>query len=86
MLCRLHCRGSALWPGPPRGSQPAILQGTQGCVASLCQAVVMVLESSGDTAVAMMVKLLKVLWETGLITLDQMNRVSVRGAPKQVPP
>ncbi|KAJ7327320.1 hypothetical protein JRQ81_017079 [Phrynocephalus forsythii] len=38
------------------------------------EAVVMVLESSGDTAVAMMVKLLKVLWETGLITLDQMNR------------
>ncbi|KAH0615664.1 hypothetical protein JD844_025963 [Phrynosoma platyrhinos] len=40
----------------------------------LFQAVVMVLESSGDTAVAMMVKLLKVLWETGLVTLDQMNR------------
>ncbi|KAF7252374.1 Programmed cell death protein 4 [Varanus komodoensis] len=38
------------------------------------EAVVMVLESSGDTAVTMMVKLLKVLWETGLVTLDQMNR------------
>ncbi|XP_061439747.1 programmed cell death protein 4-like isoform X2 [Rhineura floridana] len=38
------------------------------------EAVVMVLESSGDTAVAMMVKLLKVLWQTGLVTLDQMNR------------
>ncbi|XP_033017053.1 programmed cell death protein 4-like [Lacerta agilis] len=38
------------------------------------EAVVMVLESTGDTAVAMMVKLLKVLWETGLVTLDQMNR------------
>ncbi|ETE61285.1 hypothetical protein L345_12966, partial [Ophiophagus hannah] len=34
----------------------------------------MVMESSGDTAVAMMVKLLKVLWQTGLVTLDQMNR------------
>ncbi|XP_062991912.1 programmed cell death protein 4-like isoform X1 [Elgaria multicarinata webbii] len=38
------------------------------------EAVVMVLESSGDTAITMMVKLLKVLWETGLVTLDQMNR------------
>ncbi|XP_058047983.1 programmed cell death protein 4-like [Ahaetulla prasina] len=38
------------------------------------EAVVMVMESSGDTAVAMMVKLLKVLWQTGLVTLDQMNR------------
>uniref|UniRef100_A0A670JLS6 Programmed cell death protein 4 n=1 Tax=Podarcis muralis TaxID=64176 RepID=A0A670JLS6_PODMU len=38
------------------------------------EAVVMVLESTGDTAVAMMVRLLKVLWETGLVTLDQMNR------------
>ncbi|XP_060635485.2 programmed cell death protein 4-like [Anolis sagrei] len=38
------------------------------------EAVVMVLESSGETAVAMMVKLLKMLWETGLVTLDQMNR------------
>lgn len=35
----------------------------------------MVLESSGDTAVTMLVKLLKVLWETALVTLDQMNRV-----------
>jgi len=35
----------------------------------------MVLESTGDTAIQMMVKLLKVLWQTGLITLDQMNRV-----------
>nr|XP_015199398.1 PREDICTED: programmed cell death protein 4-like [Lepisosteus oculatus] len=38
------------------------------------EAVVMVLESKGETAVQMMVKLLKVFWETGLITLDQMNR------------
>ncbi|XP_053110566.1 programmed cell death protein 4-like [Hemicordylus capensis] len=38
------------------------------------EALVMVLESSGETAVAMMVTLLKVLWETGLVTLDQMNR------------
>uniref|UniRef100_A0A8C3KDZ1 MI domain-containing protein n=1 Tax=Calidris pygmaea TaxID=425635 RepID=A0A8C3KDZ1_9CHAR len=41
------------------------------------QAVVMVLEGSGEGPVAMMVTLLKVLWETGLVTLDQMNRVSV---------
>lgn len=44
----------------------------------------MVLEGSGDAPVTMMVTLLKVLWETGLVTLDQMNRVSaeatVRGA------
>uniref|UniRef100_A0A8C2H0P0 Programmed cell death protein 4 n=1 Tax=Cyprinus carpio TaxID=7962 RepID=A0A8C2H0P0_CYPCA len=38
------------------------------------EAVVMVLESTGDTALQMMVKLLKVFWQTGLITLDQMNR------------
>ncbi|XP_077157518.1 programmed cell death protein 4-like [Paroedura picta] len=38
------------------------------------EAVLMVLESSGETAVTMMTKLLKVLWETGLVTLDQMNR------------
>lgn len=38
------------------------------------EAVVMVLEATGNTAVNMMVKLLKVFWETGLITLDQMNR------------
>ncbi|XP_073698737.1 programmed cell death protein 4a [Garra rufa] len=36
--------------------------------------VVMVLESTGDTALQMMVKLLKAFWQTGLITLDQMNR------------
>lgn len=39
----------------------------------------MVLESSGEAAVAMMMKLLKVLWETGLVTLDQMNRVGTGG-------
>lgn len=44
----------------------------------LVQAVVMVLESTGDTALQMMVKLLKVFWQTGLITLDQMNRVCAR--------
>uniref|UniRef100_A0A671M8M8 Programmed cell death protein 4-like n=1 Tax=Sinocyclocheilus anshuiensis TaxID=1608454 RepID=A0A671M8M8_9TELE len=38
------------------------------------EAVVMVLESTGDTALQMMVKLLKIFWKTGLITLDQMNR------------
>ncbi|XP_075583573.1 programmed cell death protein 4-like [Pelecanus crispus] len=38
------------------------------------EAVVMVLEGSGEEPVAMMVTLLKVLWETGLVTLDQMNR------------
>lgn len=43
----------------------------------------MVMESSGDTAVAMMVKLLKVLWQTGLVTLDQMNRVRPGGAPAE---
>lgn len=42
------------------------------------QAVVMVLESNGETAVNMMVKLLKAFWETGLITIDQMNRVSAK--------
>ncbi|MBN3311135.1 PDCD4 protein, partial [Amia calva] len=38
------------------------------------EAVIMVLESTGESAVQMMVKLLKAFWETGLITLDQMNR------------
>ncbi|GCC19695.1 hypothetical protein chiPu_0021129, partial [Chiloscyllium punctatum] len=37
------------------------------------EAVIMVLESTGNTAVKM-VKLLKMLWESGLVTLDQMNR------------
>lgn len=41
-----------------------------------CQAVVMVLESKGETASHMMMKLLQSLWKTGLITVDQMNRVS----------
>lgn len=40
------------------------------------QAVVMVLESKGDKAIQMMVKLLKAFWKIGLITVDQMNRVS----------
>lgn len=39
------------------------------------QAVVMVLESKGDTASHMMIKLLQSFWKTGLITVDQMNRV-----------
>lgn len=56
--------------------------GCRGCSTALLdarcpQAVVMVLEGSGDAPVTMMVTLLKVLWETGLVTLDQMNRVSV---------
>ncbi|XP_065606287.1 programmed cell death protein 4-like [Cyrtonyx montezumae] len=38
------------------------------------EAVVMVLEGSGDAPVVTMVTLLQVLWETGLVTLDQMNR------------
>ncbi|KAM6429722.1 programmed cell death protein 4-like [Rhynochetos jubatus] len=38
------------------------------------EAVVMVLEGAGEGPVATMVTLLKVLWETGLVTLDQMNR------------
>uniref|UniRef100_A0A8C9F3L6 Programmed cell death protein 4 n=1 Tax=Pavo cristatus TaxID=9049 RepID=A0A8C9F3L6_PAVCR len=38
------------------------------------EAVVMVLEGSGDAPVTTMVTLLQVLWETGLVTLDQMNR------------
>ncbi|XP_025911771.1 programmed cell death protein 4-like [Apteryx rowi] len=38
------------------------------------EALLMVLEGSGEAPVTMMVTLLKVLWETGLVTLDQMNR------------
>ncbi|XP_068606906.1 programmed cell death protein 4a [Brachionichthys hirsutus] len=38
------------------------------------EVVVMVLESTGDTASHMMIKLLRSFWETGLITVDQMNR------------
>uniref|UniRef100_A0A8D0A8C8 Programmed cell death protein 4 n=1 Tax=Sander lucioperca TaxID=283035 RepID=A0A8D0A8C8_SANLU len=38
------------------------------------EAVVMVLESKGDTASHMMIKLLQSFWKTGLITVDQMNR------------
>ncbi|XP_031416308.1 programmed cell death protein 4a isoform X1 [Clupea harengus] len=38
------------------------------------EAVVMVLESKGDKAIKMMVKLLQAFWKMGLITLDQMNR------------
>lgn len=37
----------------------------------------MVLESKGDTATHMMMKLLQSFWKTGLITVDQMNRVSL---------
>ncbi|NXW86897.1 PDCD4 protein, partial [Alopecoenas beccarii] len=40
------------------------------------EAVLMVLEGSGEGPVEKMVTLLKVLWESGLVTLDQMNRVS----------
>uniref|UniRef100_A0A672GT51 Programmed cell death 4a n=1 Tax=Salarias fasciatus TaxID=181472 RepID=A0A672GT51_SALFA len=39
------------------------------------EAVVMVLESKGESASHMMMKLLQSLWKTGLITVDQMNRV-----------
>ncbi|KAM9315240.1 programmed cell death protein 4a [Pholidichthys leucotaenia] len=38
------------------------------------EAIVMVLESTGDTAGHMMMKLLQSFWKTGLITVDQMNR------------
>ncbi|XP_030046755.1 programmed cell death protein 4 [Microcaecilia unicolor] len=38
------------------------------------EAIVMVLEAKGENPVMMTVKLLKGLWETGLVTLDQMNR------------
>ncbi|TRY65645.1 hypothetical protein DNTS_009876 [Danionella cerebrum] len=38
------------------------------------EAVVMVLEATGDSAIQTMVKLLKSFWQSGLITLDQMNR------------
>ncbi|XP_069601099.1 programmed cell death protein 4-like isoform X1 [Ranitomeya imitator] len=38
------------------------------------EAVVMVLEGSAEGHVLKVVKLLKALWESGLITLDQMNR------------
>lgn len=36
----------------------------------------MVLESKGDTASHMMIKLLQCFWKIGLITVDQMDRVS----------
>lgn len=39
----------------------------------------MVLESTGETASHMMIKLLQSFWKTGLITVDQMNRVSASG-------
>lgn len=38
------------------------------------EAVVMVLEASGDNAGQMMMKLLQSLWKSGLVTIDQMNR------------
>ncbi|KAG7269494.1 hypothetical protein CRUP_027912 [Coryphaenoides rupestris] len=38
------------------------------------EAIVMVLESTGDQAIHMMMKLLQSFWKTGLITVDQMNR------------
>lgn len=38
------------------------------------EAVVMVLESTGNTAIRMMMKLLQSFWKTGLVTVDQMNR------------
>lgn len=47
-------------------------------VMAVCssQAVVMVLESTGDSATDMIIKLLQTFWKIGLITVDQMNRVS----------
>lgn len=38
------------------------------------EAIVMVLEATGDAAIHMMMKLLQSFWKTGLITVDQMNR------------
>uniref|UniRef100_H3DL12 Programmed cell death protein 4 n=2 Tax=Tetraodon nigroviridis TaxID=99883 RepID=H3DL12_TETNG len=38
------------------------------------EAVVMVLESKGDTASPAIIKLLQTFWKIGLITVDQMNR------------
>ncbi|XP_061686345.1 programmed cell death protein 4a isoform X2 [Syngnathoides biaculeatus] len=38
------------------------------------EAVVMVLESKGDSASPMIIKLLQSLWKTGHLTVDQMNR------------
>uniref|UniRef100_A0A4W3JPQ4 Programmed cell death protein 4 n=1 Tax=Callorhinchus milii TaxID=7868 RepID=A0A4W3JPQ4_CALMI len=38
------------------------------------KAIVMVLESTGETTFKMILKLLKSLWESTVITLDQMNR------------
>uniref|UniRef100_A0A8C6UGM3 Programmed cell death protein 4 n=1 Tax=Neogobius melanostomus TaxID=47308 RepID=A0A8C6UGM3_9GOBI len=38
------------------------------------EAVVMVLEASGDNAGQMMMKLLQSFWKSGLVTIDQMNR------------
>ncbi|XP_019718117.1 programmed cell death protein 4a [Hippocampus comes] len=38
------------------------------------EAIVMVLESKGDTASPMIIKLLQSLWKTGHLTVDQMNR------------
>lgn len=48
----------------------------------------MVLEGSGEGPVEKMVTLLKVLWESGLVTLDQMNRVSAGpwGGGRAAPP
>lgn len=67
-------------------------RGCGGVLADPCcpQAVVMVLEGSGEGPVTMMVTLLEVLWKTGLVTLDQMNRVRAgwtgRGVGGQHPP
>lgn len=41
----------------------------------LSQAIVMVLESKGDTTLQMILKLLKSLFDSSVITLDQMRRV-----------
>lgn len=70
---------------PPGGSIKSFRRGSaSSCVLCfnrewvfLLQAVVMVLESKGDTASHMIIKLLQSLWKTALITVDQMNRVSV---------
>lgn len=45
----------------------------------------MVLESTGETNFKMMLSLLKSLWKSAVITMDQMKRVSMIGRFPNVP-
>lgn len=54
---------------------PASFVLVQASIIFGLQAVVMVLESKGDTASPAIIKLLQTFWKIGLITVDQMNRV-----------